>query len=117
MSITKDSVVKMTLAGLLALVVGIWATVEKVQSGFAQISLNTQAIQGVVKSMELSRIDRIIEGKQKEVRDKDVMIMKSAGNKPLIDLLHDQVTKLNHEIEMQKIIRGCVVDPESKICE
>lgn len=117
MTVTKNTVVSMSLAGLLTFAGGMWATVSKVQAGFTQISMNTAAIQGVVKSMELSRIDRIIEGKQKEIRDKEIAVLEADGNEPLLRLLQDQISQLQDEIDLQMAIRACVVDPEKKVCK
>ena len=81
------------------------------------MSINTQAIENIGTAMELRGIDRIIESKSKEIRDKEIDILNAEENLPLIQLLDTQISTLQIEISMQKIIRECVVDPTKKVCK
>jgi len=117
MPITKNTVVSMSAATLLSVLGGLWFAVDKVQGAFDQLSINTQAITDIGLAMELRGIDRIIESKSKEIRDKEIDILGATGNPALTQLLNSQVKELGQEIEMQKIIRECVVDPTKKVCK
>jgi hypothetical protein len=115
--INKNTMVSMSLATILGCLGGLWVAVDKVQGAFDQLSINTQAIQSIGTAMELRGIDRVIGSKQKEVRDKEVDVLNNAGNTALIQLLEVQIKTLNTEIQLQQVIRECVVDPDKKVCQ
>ena len=86
--------------------------------GYAsQIDENTRAIEGVVTSLELSRVDREISGLQKEKRSIERASTGAVGNLQLEILLGDQVQDIEDEIELKKIIRSCIVSPDQKVCD
>jgi uncharacterized protein YwgA len=107
----------MSFATALTVLGGLWLTVAKVQGAFDQLSVNTVAIQNIGMAMELRGIDREISTKQKEVRGLEVEILNNKGNTALINLLNQQIKTLNDEIEQQKLIRECVIDPTKKVCK
>lgn len=111
--ITKDSVVGIGIGTLLTLVVGIWGVSTKVQGYITQISMNTQAIQSVVQSLELSRIDRQIEGFKKERRE----LKRTLREDPDNGLLHDQILELDDSIDDADKVRECIIDPTKKVCK
>ena len=113
----KNSIYGILSAIILSALSAMWIGIGKAQAGLAQLLVNTQAIENIGTAMELRGIDRAIDTKQKEVRANEVKIVSNPGNKALIDLLKDQNIKLGHEIEAQKTIRTCVVNPKMKVCE
>ena len=117
MPITKNTMLSMSLATVVSVLGGLWFTVDKVQGAFDQLNINTQAIESIGLAMELRGIDRVIESKSKEIRDKEIAILNAEGNTALIQLLQTQNKELATEIEHQKIIRECVVDPTRKVCK
>lgn len=117
MAITKNTMLSMSVATAITVFGGLWITVAKVQAGFNQLSINTQAIESIGTAMELRGIDRVIESKSKEIRDKQIDVLNAEGNKPLIQLLDTQISELQREIARQQIIRECVVDPTRKTCK
>ena len=117
MVITKNTMLSMSLATVITVLGGLWVTIAKVQAGFTQLSINTQAIESIGTAMELRGIDRIIESKSKEIRDKQIDILNAGDNTPLKQLLDSQISELQQEILMQTIIRECVVDPTKKVCK
>lgn len=117
MPLTKNTMLSMSLATALTVLGGLWITIAKVQAGFSQLSINTQAIESIGTAMELRGIDRVIESKSKEIRDKQVSILNAGDNPPLKQLLDTQISELQSEIAVQQVIRECVVDPAKKICK
>lgn len=117
MPITKNTMISASLATVISVLGGLWFTVDKVQGAFNQISMNTQAIQDIGTAMELRGIDRVIESKSKEIREKEIAILNAEGNEPLVMLLRQQNKKLAEEIEHLRIVRACVVDPTKKVCK
>jgi hypothetical protein len=115
--INRDTIIGGSIGTFLAVLGALWVASGKVQGYIAQVGMNTVAIQSIGQSMELSRIDRIIEGKQKEIRDKEIMILKSAQNPDLVLLLKEQVQELKDDLTLQLHIRACVVDPAQTICK
>jgi hypothetical protein len=115
--INRDTIIGGSIGTFIAVLGALWIASGEVQGYIAQISMNTVAIQSIGQSMELSRIDRIIEGKQKEIRDKEIMILKSANNPDLVLLLQEQVKELADDLTLQLNIRECVVDPAQIICK
>ena len=111
--INKDSIIGIGVGTFLTLIVGIWGVSGKVQGHIAQILANTSAIQGVVMSLELSRVDRQIEGFKKERRELKRKLRNDPGN----GLLHDQILELDDSIENAQFVRQCVVDPTKTICK
>ena len=67
--ITKDTIIGGSVATFATLVIGIWAASGTVQGYITQLATNTVSISAIVTSLELSRIDRQIEGFKKERRD------------------------------------------------
>ena len=78
MTLSKNTVISVSLGTILATLSGLWLTVAKVQGAFDQLSINTQAIESIGLAMELRGIDRVIGSKQKEVRDKEIAILNNA---------------------------------------
>lgn len=113
----KNIIIGVVTAVLITIVGGTWSSMAKVQAAFAQLSVNTQAIESIGTAMELRGIDRIIESKQREIRANEVKIVSNPNNIPLKTLLEDQNKKLADEIAMQHIIRECVVDPTKAVCK
>ena len=111
--ITKNSVIGMSLTTLIATVLGIWSFSGKAQSYITQIGLNTQAIQAVVQSLELSRVDRQIEGLKSERRE----INREIRGDPANSLLLDQLDEINDSIETELLKRQCIEDPAKEVCE
>jgi hypothetical protein len=111
--ITKNHVIGISIGTFLSLFAGMWFTVGEVQGYITQITMNTQAIQGVVLSLELSRVDRQIEGFKKERRELKRQLRDDPGN----GLLIDQIMELDDSIEDTQIIRECVVDPTKEVCK
>ena len=111
--LTKNSVIGISVGTFFSLMAGMWLTVSEVQGYVTQITANTQAIQAIVMSLELGRIDRQIEGLKKERRDLKRKLRVDPGN----DLLLDQVDELNDSIEDSQIVRECVVDPNKEVCK
>ncbi len=113
---------KNMLYGVLSAVIlsslgGLWFGMGKAQAALSQLSINTQAIESIGTAMELRGIDRVIESKSKEIRDKEIAILNAKGNTALIQLLRSQNSELATEIEHQKTIRECVVDPNMRVCK
>ncbi|MHC4883345.1 MAG: hypothetical protein ACYTCV_12245 [Planctomycetota bacterium] len=117
MEITPKTVVSVGIGTAFTIITALWLSVAKVQGAFNQLNINTQAIQDIGLAMELRGIDRVIESKSKEIRDKEIKAVNAKDNPELQQLLNEQIKKLHHEIEMQKVIRECVVDPTSKVCK
>ena len=117
MEITSKTVISVSIGTLISVAGVLWLSVAKVQGAFNQLNINTQAIQDIGLAMELRGIDRVIESKSKEIRDKEIKALNAKHNPELQQLLNDQIKKLHQEIEMQKVIRECVVDPTKKVCQ
>ena len=117
MTITKNTIFGISAAGVLTLFGSMWVAVAEVQGAFNQLSINTMAIENIGTAMELRGIDRIIESKSKEIRDKQVDIINAGSNPALIQLLNTQISELQEEITRQRVIRECVVDPTKKVCK
>jgi len=113
----KNIIIGVGTAVILSILSAMWIGIGKAQAGLAQLTINTQAIENIGTAMELRGIDRAIDTKQKEMRANEVRIATNPGNKALIDVLRAQSAKLEDEIDAQKIIRECVVNPDNKVCQ
>lgn len=112
MMLTKNTVVGMSLATLVTFVGVVYGASVKIQSLVNQVDDNTYELAAVVKSLELSRIDRQIANAEAEIREIDRYLMDVPNNQLLIK----QRAALEAEVIRLRIIRTCVVSSEG-VCE
>ena len=117
MNTLKDTSVRISLVTAAAFIVWMLGASWTVFGYASQIDRNTAAIESVVTSLELSRVDREISGLRKEKRTLERTAKGAAGNMELQDLLDDQVQDIEDEIEFRKLVRSCIVNPNQKVCE
>ena len=113
MTISKNSIIGMSVSTFLGVLTALWVASGTVQGYLNQQASNTAAIAAVVLSLDISRVDRMIQALQKERRE----LKRRMREEPDNGLLHDQLEELNDAIEYQSKIRECVINPELKVCQ
>jgi len=111
--ITKDTIIGGSVATFATLIMGTWAASGTVQGYISQIAANTLSISAIVTSLELSRIDRQIEGFRKELRDLKRQLREDPGN----GLLQDQILEVEDSITASLLVRSCIEDPQKEVCK
>ena len=110
--LNKNTVVGLSLSTIILIAGTVWATSAKVSAVVNQVYDNTMILAGVVKSLELSRIDRMIANAEAEIRELDRYLMEVPKN----ELLIRQKASLQSELIKHRAVRSCVVANE-EICE
>lgn len=113
MMLTKNTMWGMSIASMMTFVGAIWISSGFIQGKIGMIEANASAIAAVVLSLDISRVDRMIEGLKKERRELRRRLRETPNN----DLLHEQLEELDDAISHQETIRQCVVNPEQRICQ
>ena len=104
----KNTVLSVIVATLMVSSAAIFAATKVI----IQVQENTTELAAVVKSLELSRIDRMIANAEAEIRELDRYLMEVPKN----ELLIRQKASLQSELIKHRAVRSCVVANE-EICE
>ena len=110
--LNKNTVVGLSLSTIILIAGTVWATSAKVSAVVNQVYDNTMILAGVVKSLELSRIDRQISISEEAVRELDRYLQKDPQN----ELYIDQKATLESKLIKFRAVRECVVAGEV-VCE
>lgn len=111
--LSNNTLMGVVVATLLSSAGAIYAASTKIITLTNQVDDNTYELAGVVKSLELSRIDRQISNAEAEIRELDRYLL---GIKEKPPLLISQRAALEAEIKRLGIIRGCISDGGA-VCE
>ena len=104
--------VRVGLGTLIVMMFVVYNASGKVQSFINQVEDNTTQLAGVVKSLELSRVDRLIASDQADIRELARYLQKDPAN----ELLIKQKSELEASVLKLRAIRVCVVE-DKKVCE
>lgn len=112
-TLSKDTGVRISIGLLLFMVVWMLGASWRVFGYVQAIERNTEVIQNVVLSLELSRIDRLVSALKERIRDMNRRIRAEPGN----ELLLSQLDELTDELAGKLLIRDCIEDPAKRVCE
>lgn len=104
--------VRIGLGTLLLMLFVVYNASGKVSKFVQQVEKNTTELAGVVKSLELSRVDRRIAADESEVRELERYLAKDKNN----ELLIKQIGDLRASLIKLRAVRACVVE-DKQVCE
>jgi len=102
-----------SLGGIVAALGLIWSVTSSVVALAAQVNHNTDSVQAIVQSLELSRISDTLGDLKKDRRD----LKKELRADPDSPDIEADIDEIEDSIDDAIMMKECILDPTKMICE